>query len=352
MNNTSTSRLLYADVIRSTAILMVILLHTSALYFYQETASLQWHFANIINSFTRPAVPLFLMLSGAMLLSSQRNETPLEFLKRQFRKILPSLFIWSVFYYCLQKILLKAEFNVLDFGVDLLKGDIYYHLPFMYYMMGLYLTYPLLRSFFRGANTVDISYFIVIWIITLFASNLSGYFHVPLSGNLLIMYGFVGYPVAGWVISSGGGGKSPKIALATFFLMWFVTAFLTWYQKISGGYAEFFYEYLSLNVVFAAFSLFYFLRYVAWEKYFFGGIIRFISFVSINSFDIYLVHPFILYILQVYVIPAKLLHKSYSGIPLLFTLAFFLSVLFAFILGRLRKVRVLEMFRQFIAPPG
>lgn len=340
MNNTNVSRLLYADIIRTTATLMVILLHSSALYFYQGTASAQWHFANIVNSFTRPAVPLFLMLSGALLLSPQRNEAPLEFLKRQFRKILPSLFVWSVFYYCLQKIVSKTEVDILEFSIGLLRGDIYYHLPFMYYIIGLYLTYPLLRSFFRGADDVNVVYFVVVWLVTLLVSNLSSYFHVPLSGNLLIMFGFIGYPIVGWAISSRATRLSLSGALALFLSMWFATVYLTWHQKTTGGYSEFFYEYLSLNVVFAAFGLFYFLRYVVWEKYLFGGIMRFISIVSINSFDVFLAHPFILYVLQAYIIPPKLLQNSFSGIPLLFTLTFFLSVIFAVVLGQLKKIKI------------
>jgi surface polysaccharide O-acyltransferase-like enzyme len=343
MNNTRVSRLLYADIIRTTATMMVILLHSSARYFYLGTSSAQWHFANIINSFTRPAVPLFLMLSGALLLSPQRNEAPLEFLKRQFRKILPSLFIWSVFYYCLQKIVLKTEIDILEFSIGFLRGDIYYHLPFMYYIIGLYLTYPVLRSFFRGADDINVIYFAVVWLVTLLASNLSNYFNVPLSGNLLIMFGFIGYPVVGYAISSRETRLSPWAALGLFLSMWFATAYLTWHQKMTGGYSEFFYEYLSLNVVFAAFGLFYFLRYVVWEKYFFGGMDRFISIVSINSFDVFLVHPFILYVLQAYMIPSKLLQNAFSGIPLLFTLTFALSVIFAVVLARLKKIGIIKI---------
>ena len=320
-------RLLFADVTRAVAILMVILLHASALYFYQEGTPLRWHFANTINSFTRPAVPLFLMLSGALLLSPDKKESPSKFLMHQFAKILPSLFFWSIFYYLLSAYSAGAVFSFTEFLAGLVRGNLYYHLPFLYYLLGLYFTYPLLRSFFRGANQGEGFYFFVVWIVTVIIAGISKYFGFGISANLLIFFSFIGFPVIGWLIHSfEGTDRFSKIALLVFLLGWFATVVLTWYQKATGAYAEFFYEYLSPNVVFSSLAMFYLFRFTAWEIYLKGFARRLVSIISINSFDMFLIHPFILLVLKVYIVPAKFTTHAFTGILILFFLTSVISV--------------------------
>jgi surface polysaccharide O-acyltransferase-like enzyme len=332
-------RMLFADVTRAAAILMVILLHSSALYFYQDGTPLRWHFANFVNSFTRPAVPLFLMLSGALLLSPDRKETPLKFLKHQFSKILPSLLFWSVFYYLIGAYGAGAAFSVSAFFDGLVRGNLYYHLSFLYYLLGLYFTYPLLRSFFRGANQGEGSYFLAVWIATIVTAGVSNFFGFGISANLLIFFSFIGFPVAGWMIHSfEGTDRFLKMAAVVFLLGWLATILLTWYQKATGAYAEFFYEYLSLNVVFSSLAMFYLFRFIDWNSLAKGSVHRFVSIISTHSFDVFLIHPFILLVLKVYIVPQRLTVHAFSGILILFFLTSLLSVLSAMILDFLKTI--------------
>jgi len=343
-------RLLFADVTRAVAILMVILLHASALYFYQDGTPLRWHFANIINSFTRPAVPLFLMLSGALLLSPDKRESPLQFLAHQFGKILPSLFLWSVFYYLLGAYSAGVVFSFTAFIDGLVRGNLYYHLPFLYYLLGLYFTYPLLRSFFRGANQGEGFYFLVVWIVTVVIAGISKYFGFGVSANLLIFYSFIGFPVIGWLIHSfEGKDRFSKIALLVFLFGWFVTALLTWYQKETGAYAEFFYEYLSPNVVFSSIAMFYLFRFIAWEIHLKGFTRRLVSIISVNSFDVFLIHPFVLYVLKVHILPSTFTDNAFTGIVSLFLLTSGAAVFLAIILNFL-KSSIRSSISQVLSP--
>jgi surface polysaccharide O-acyltransferase-like enzyme len=91
------------DLIRTVAIVLVILLHAAiepvqlADEMTPEGVSLWWT-VNIYCSLARPAVPLFVMLSGFLLLQPSKVTEPLKiFLKKRMKRIaLPFLF-WGIF---------------------------------------------------------------------------------------------------------------------------------------------------------------------------------------------------------------------------------------------------------------
>lgn len=73
MSNQSVSTRNYAlDLIRVCAMCLVVLLHASSVFVsYSENVTLA---GNILNSLSRPCVPLFVMLSGALLLNEAKQK--------------------------------------------------------------------------------------------------------------------------------------------------------------------------------------------------------------------------------------------------------------------------------------
>lgn len=68
-------RLVWADLLRITACIMVIGIHTSGTYYYiYDRLTICWWISVIINSFGHFAVPCFFMLSGMFMLNPQRKE--------------------------------------------------------------------------------------------------------------------------------------------------------------------------------------------------------------------------------------------------------------------------------------
>ena len=57
------------DLLRILACLMVVFIHVSAFGMLSGVGSFNWHIGNIYDSLVRSAVPLFVMISGAFLLS-------------------------------------------------------------------------------------------------------------------------------------------------------------------------------------------------------------------------------------------------------------------------------------------
>ena len=94
-------RFLYMDVLRVCAFLFVVLLHaiTPTITNNDLLGTFAWTFSVAANALARMGVPLFLMLTGALLLGRE-EEAPgvLAFYRRRLPRILVPLLVWNVFY--------------------------------------------------------------------------------------------------------------------------------------------------------------------------------------------------------------------------------------------------------------
>ena len=86
------------DLLRALATVSVVALHVAGpvLYEYGSLPAGEWWTANAIDSAVRFSVPIFLMLTGALLLP--RMEPAGQFLKRRFARLLWPFIFWSAVY--------------------------------------------------------------------------------------------------------------------------------------------------------------------------------------------------------------------------------------------------------------
>ena len=114
----------------------------------------------LFNVLSKFAVVTFVMLSGAFLLSNPNNKNRKEFYKKSIKTILVPTLIFSVFYFFLAEG--KTIYDIIYYGEDI--GDIimpiknffigvpYYHMWYMYMLMGLYIIIPNLIVFIEKIN--------------------------------------------------------------------------------------------------------------------------------------------------------------------------------------------------------
>lgn len=156
----ATGKLLYwPDRLRNLATLMVIIIHVAAPVAHSggDLNSAWWWYGNFWNSLTRAGVPLFVMLSGFLLLSKDYDLG--DFLKRRFsRVVVPALF-WMAVYSIYNHIRLGAPATLKDALLGVVTGPVHIHLWFIYLIIGLYLIYPILRPWVRTASERDFLYF-------------------------------------------------------------------------------------------------------------------------------------------------------------------------------------------------
>jgi surface polysaccharide O-acyltransferase-like enzyme len=113
------------------------------------------------------AVPLFVMVSGALLLG--RSDTMGAFYQKRFGKILLPFLAWScIFIVCLW--FADGKFKngtpiTWDSAIGaILAGEVSGHFWFMYMLISLYLVTPFLSVFVRNAPKNMLSFFLILWV--------------------------------------------------------------------------------------------------------------------------------------------------------------------------------------------
>ena len=94
VNKYNTTRQTSYDVIRFVAILVVFSIHCMAGLDAQRDSDTNIFISNLLHAFQGIGVPLFILLSGALLLGKQ--ESPLVFLKKRMVRVLIPFLSWSV----------------------------------------------------------------------------------------------------------------------------------------------------------------------------------------------------------------------------------------------------------------
>lgn len=149
------------DFFRCVCTLAVVLLHVSALSVNKMLTGdmeLAWG-PNILNCIPRFAVPCFVMLSGAFLLDDERNGEYAYFYKKSIKTLgIPTL-VFSIVYFIYAEIslILSASEKIswtsyIKPVVDVVKGAPYYHMWYLYMLIGLYFAVPIIIRAKREVN--------------------------------------------------------------------------------------------------------------------------------------------------------------------------------------------------------
>lgn len=130
--------------------------------------------ATILDSASHMAVPLFLMISGALLLDEKKVIDTKTFWRKNLKTIVFLLTFWSVGYAILYQVLfafLKGEqVSLFNFLKACVLG--HYHLWFLYMLIGIYLIIPFLRMFINVENQYLALVFMMIALLTRFVQPL------------------------------------------------------------------------------------------------------------------------------------------------------------------------------------
>lgn len=92
-------RLFYIDLLNCIAIFGVIIQHTAQIAHVGVPHDRITIIGNVIQTIFLPAVGIFFMNSGAMLLDYRERQSTHHFFKRRFLRVVVPFLVWSVFYY-------------------------------------------------------------------------------------------------------------------------------------------------------------------------------------------------------------------------------------------------------------
>ena len=148
-------RLLSLDLLRIFAILLVIFNHTNERGFYRfltddPTTFLYW-FNLFFSVACKVAVPLFFMISGALLL--KKDESIGKTYKRGIR-IVADLVLFSLLFYSVFAWQGGEPLTVMGFLKGIIQKNVW-HLWYLYTYLAFLMTVPVLRGFVRGLSAKE-----------------------------------------------------------------------------------------------------------------------------------------------------------------------------------------------------
>lgn len=150
----------WPDRLRNLATFMVILIHVAAPIAHADGSDYNgswWWAGNFWNSLTRPGVPLFVMLSGYLLLGKDYELG--GFLKKRFSRVVVPAVFWMLIYSLYGFLAKGSPATIGEALKGIVSGPVHYHLWFIYLIIGLYLIYPILRPWVRSATEKEFLYF-------------------------------------------------------------------------------------------------------------------------------------------------------------------------------------------------
>ena len=172
------------DLLRIVSCVAVIVIHAAGPYFHAYTdpdyfgVLYKEHFVStsLVYCLSCFAVPCFMMLSGAFALSDERNADWSYFYRKQFRKFGVPTIVFTVLYSLLNiakaLVLMRMKGQgiekLLTTLVEILCGQPFYHMWYLYAVIGIYLLVPFILRFKRDIGEEAFRKFA--WIFLLLAS--------------------------------------------------------------------------------------------------------------------------------------------------------------------------------------
>ncbi|WCO02759.1 acyltransferase [Psychroserpens ponticola] len=328
-------RSIWMTNLRAVATIAVILLHVSApiLYKYGKVSNTDWHIGNFFDGIVRWCVPIFFMITGALLLNEDYKLK--VYLKKRFFRIIPPFIFWSLVY-ILYDHFTKTNSDTTLFAfletllTKLLNGS-KFHLWFVYVLLGLYLVIPILRKWIKNASRNEILYFLMIWFCTIIFSIPYLKAYIP-NINLDYFAGYIGYLVLGYFLSKIEYNKQ-LIPFLFIIIGCTITILGTIYiTEKNHKFDNLFYSYLSLNVLLSSTGVFLLFKNTEFRHKHFN---KLMTVISDHSYGIYLIHILILILLKNIGINWNTIHPL-IGIPFTTCICALISLLIIFVL---RKVK-------------
>ena len=248
------------DLIRTVAIVGVILLHAANDLTAQQMnwfEIIRWNTVDFYESIGRLGVPLFLMLTGALLLQPSKFGEPLGvFFKKRWARIgLPFIF-WGAAFFAWDFLVEHQAFTSSAIIQGILTGP-YYQFWYLYLLVGLYLLTPILRVVMAHADRNLIKYLLVLWFLGAsvipVVDLLTTY---RLDTDVLTITGYVGYFILGAYLLTVQMRRSSLAIFMTLGIA--LTAIGTYVIAATVGGTEmyFFQQYLSPTIILASVMLF------------------------------------------------------------------------------------------------
>lgn len=281
-------RVLYLDMIRIFACIMIIAMHSPI-----PNTGLDSYLLSADSFFSAPGIGLFVMVSGALLLPIKTSTQ--QFLKKRFCKIVGPTLFWTLFYF-----FVAPYTDTVDQGNGIMSFISIPFTPqfnsvlwFMYMLAGLYLLAPILSVWLKQASKREIEFYLCLWGLTMCYPLIRNYITLNEghSGILYYFGGYAGYFMLGYYLK-----KYTSFPLWKSLLLLIVPLVVATTIKLLGVLVDFYdlFWYLSIFVAMMSSAWFTLFKKLSTTFNPASKLHRFIVMTSNCCFGIYLIHIFIM----------------------------------------------------------
>lgn len=304
---TSSKRFFGIDLIRVLSCYLVVQTHSGEFYYIDSKGGFIKNDLNIwpgiYNSLERVCVPLFIIISGYLLLPMKTDYT--TFLKKRFLRISSPFIIFCILYdlffyftdtITLNQMLINIPKIFINYGTEI--G----HLWYIYMAMGIYLFIPIITPWIKTAEKSHFYYYFVLWGISLFNVYLHRIFQYIWGeqswNNTSLLQSFIGnfgYAVCGAFIKLHLKNKNLYLLGALMYILGTaVTMGGYFYQRTrvdNCADLEATWHFNNINVAMQSIGLFLVLRKIECNNKY---ITAFFNDIALKSYGIYMIHVFFL----------------------------------------------------------
>lgn len=292
------NRIFSIELLRVVCAVTVVIDHIAiaAIGMYKSTASDVDRFVYYgIQHWSHFAVPVFLMISGFLLLNPQKEIEYGKAITKYTKRMVVVLLTVGTFFAFLEVLFESHQINFHSVGRALLyvfEGKGWQHMWYLYMIIGIYLVLPILKAAYNGISRKTLSTFLVLmFLFTSVIPMISLYTGINCGIKFPIMSIFLFYFILGrWVFETGSKHFiNPTVLYVITIVLMFTPVWVSYLEHIKGfhllvkltGYDSPLIVVISVFIVFSVMNM--------------GGVkgrrlAQFVEHLGNNSFGIYVFH--------------------------------------------------------------
>ncbi|WP_407380914.1 acyltransferase [Methanobrevibacter sp.] len=203
--NVKKQRIIYLDYLKVLAIFSIIAMHITSFFSQVEMLNIQLH---LISQIGRFAVPIFLMVSGVLLINRDYPSFKDFFVPKTVKITLPYIF-WVIVI-----ILLSFYYNnvtSLDFNAFSIMFNSFFSFGILWYfwmMIGVYLAIPIINEYVKNKGLEGIRYFLIIAVIASVIYQCCNIFQIETYLDFRFFIGPIFYILLGYYLHNRDFGIS------------------------------------------------------------------------------------------------------------------------------------------------
>lgn len=357
LSKNKSKRIFYYDVLRAIAIIGIVFCHVSVFFVSREINSSNLYISAFFDCFREFSIPIFVMLSGALLIG--KKDTLTKFFKKRLSRLFIPFLFWVLIYIIYTSIHIYNGFNLSN-AIDIFfgsSGTIGVHLWFVWMIIiayvGIFIINKVIQTEENKINNFTKKFITILAIISVIyigICNLTSF--NPYNSKLIYYLSFLAYIVIGYFLAKCDflekriDRKYLIIITALLFTgtyFWYIFCFVVPRSHLVHKFVAL--SYFNLKILFMSLNAFLLFKYLSKTKHFRDlenkAIGKAFTLISNYSYGIYLAHYLILYDLKMNLIR----HINFSnGNPLIWIpiLVILTTVISLIILAILDKIPYLD----------